>query len=204
MSADGGPRRPRVTRTKTTELESRDDEKYRLTARLTDVSSDGEHGSGARAAVIHDFLLEAEVEGPDLVLTALEVHALSHPYAVCPAVLPACQALVGTSLASGWRRSVLGLLGAGAGCTHVTTLLLGLGEVRTQAFFLRMNAEVPYTAETRDDGSWTAAGLRLAPSIVGACHALGDQGPTVAAARSASTQDPTRRRQGGERRVGRP
>jgi hypothetical protein len=38
---------------------------------------------------------------------------------------------------------------------------------------------VPYSPEARADGRWTAAGLELAPSIVGACHALERSGPVV-------------------------
>jgi hypothetical protein len=54
----------------------------------------------------------------------------------CPAIVPRCQELTGRSLVSGWRRTVLETLGGTAGCTHVTTLLLGLAEARTSAFFL--------------------------------------------------------------------
>jgi hypothetical protein len=87
---------------------------------------------------------------------------------------------------------VLETLGGTAGCTHVTTLLLGLAEVRTSAFFLRMNDRVPYSPETRADGRWTAAGLELAPSIVGACHALERSGPVVRrAARRLAGEDPS-------------
>jgi hypothetical protein len=172
---------PRVLRTKTTELEALGDDRYRLRARLTDVSSGGNHGAGTDAGVIHDFVLNGELAGPDLVVTALDVRADDHPYAACPDVLPLCQELIGSSLASGWRRTVLDQLSGTRGCTHVTTLLLGLGEVRTQAFFLRMNAEVPYTEDTRTDGSWTASGLRIAPSLAGACHALRRSGAVIAA-----------------------
>jgi hypothetical protein len=172
------PQRPRVVRTKSTELSVTDDLRFHLVAHLTDMSYDGDYDAAA-SATIHDFTVEGDLEGDDLVITALDVGARTHPYQGCPEIVPRCQDLVGHSLVSGWRRVVLDTLGGTAGCSHVTTLLLGLSEVRTMAFFLRMNAAVPYSQQTRADGRWTAAGLELAPSIVGACHVLTRSGPVV-------------------------
>jgi len=174
------PARPRVVRTKTTELVVVDGTRFHLIARLTDISYDCAYDSVATSATVHDFTVEGDLEGDDLVITALDVGAGTHPYRGCPAVVPRCQALVGRSLVSGWRAAVLETLGGTAGCTHVTTLLLGLAEVRTPVFFLRMNARVPYSPDAREDGRWTAAGLDLAPSIVGACHVLTRSGPVIA------------------------
>jgi hypothetical protein len=54
-----------------------------------------------------------------------------------------------------------------------------------------MNGRVPYSPDTRADGRWTAAGLELAPSIVGACHVLERSGPVVRrAARRLAGDDP--------------
>ena len=173
------PPGPRVVRTKTTELSVTDDTRFHLIARLTDMSYGGEYATAADSSPIHDFTIEGDLQGDDLVITALEAGAVAHPYQGCPAVLPRCQELIGHSLVSGWRRIVLDTLGGTAGCPHVTTLLLGLSEVRTMAFFLRMNARLPYSPQTRENGRWTAAGLELAPSIIGACHVLTRSGPAV-------------------------
>jgi hypothetical protein len=140
---------PRVVRTKTTELTAVADGRFRLVARLTDVSRDCDWGPAGQDGVIHDFEVEGEIAGDDLIVTSLGVRAVTHPYASCPAIVPGCAALAGRSLASGWRRTVLEMLGGTAGCTHVTSLLVGLAEVRTSVFFLRMNQRVPYTPATR-------------------------------------------------------
>ena len=158
-------------------------ESYHLGGRLTDVSFHGDHGPGATQGVIHDFVVDCELSGTDLVITSLDVRAETHPYARCPTILPTCQELVGHSLASGWRRTVIAALGSTAGCTHVSTLLLGLAEARVMSFFLRVNEQVAYTPETREDGRWTAVGLDLSPTIVGACHALSSTGQLVRDAR---------------------
>jgi hypothetical protein len=179
--------RPSVTRSKTMELELVGLDEYRLVGRLTDTSRHGDYGdvqNSTLEAVIHDFIIEGVVRGRDLIITELGVRAETHPYRQCPAIVPSCQALVGKSLASGWRRAVLDTLGATAGCTHVTTLLVGLAEARTMAFFLQMNAAQAYNQDTRADGRWTAVGLDLTPSIVDACHVLTHSGQVVQSART--------------------
>lgn len=162
-------------------------ERYRLAGRLTDTSRHGDYGEAAHdspTTVIHDFIVEGELEGRDLIITELAVRAETHPYRQCPAIVPSCRTLVGTSLAGGWRRAVLDALGGVAGCTHVTTLLVGLAEARTMAFFLQMNSAAAYNEETRTDGRWTATGLDLTPSIVDACHVLTSSGPVIERART--------------------
>jgi hypothetical protein len=186
---------PTVTRTKTMQLTAIGPQQYRLYARLNDSSLHGDYGDddsedSSCSHVIHDFVVEARLEGPQLVIAELDVQAHAHPYRQCPAILASCQALVGMSLTSRWRGTVLEILGATAGCTHVTTLLLGLAEARTMAFFLQMNARQAYSEQTRADGRWTAAGLDVAPSIVDACHALSSAGPVIDEARKAAGRHP--------------
>jgi hypothetical protein len=183
-----------VTRSKTMELHSDGPERYRLIGRLTDTSFNGDYGpptgcgDSPNDQVIHDFIVDGDLLGSDLVITRLDVRAETHPYRQCPAILPSCQNLVGKALAAGWRRTVLETLGATAGCTHVTTLLIGLAEARTMAFFLQMNATEAYCAQTRGDGRWTAAGLDIAPSIVNACHVLSSSGPVVLEAQQVASR----------------
>jgi hypothetical protein len=96
-----------VVRTKTTELAVTGENRFHLIARLTDMSYDCAYGSPADHGVIHDFTVESDLEGEDLVITDLHVAALAHPYGGCPAIVPRCQELTGHSLVSGWRRTVL-------------------------------------------------------------------------------------------------
>jgi len=168
----------RMTRTKTTEVVPLGGDRYHFTVRFTDVGSGGDFG-GAESVTVHDFVVEGEVEGPLLTLVRLSVEADTHPYAECPLVIPASHDLVGHTLMSGWRRSVLDQLGGTRGCTHVNTLLMGLSEMTTMVFFLRMNAEVPYTSKARVDGRWMAEGLDVAPSLKDACHGLREDGAAV-------------------------
>jgi hypothetical protein len=187
------PSPPSVTRVKVMQLEAAGVGRYRLVANLTDTSLNGDYGrqpepDAVSRMVIHDFVVEGELLGPDLVITRLDARANTHPYRQCPAIIPSCQALVGRSLAKEWRRAVLDTLGATAGCTHMTTLLLGLAEARTMAFFLQMNDLVAYSNETRADGRWTATGLAVAPTIADACHVLTSSGSVIRQAQAGNAK----------------
>jgi hypothetical protein len=153
---------PRVTRTKTMDVISLGDGEYRL------------------EAIIHDIALTARVRGPGLEVAALDVQALTVPYTTCPFVLPLVKQLIGKELMSGWRRSVLDLSGGTRGCTHVNTLLLGLTEMQTMVFFLKMNERVAYAAEPRASGEWIAAGLDVAPQLADVCYSLRRDGTVLA------------------------
>jgi hypothetical protein len=181
-----GPQPPTVTRAKTMQVTPAGADRYRFTARLTDSSENGNYPGGA--ITIHDFGLEGEAEGPDLTLVSLDVHAYSHPYADCPFVIPATQRLIGQPLMSGWRRAVIGEGAGTAGCTHVNTLLLGLAELSTMVYFLKINPSVPYAGETLADGRWTEAALQVSPRLAGVCHGLRPEGRALTAAREQIAQ----------------
>ncbi|ORW73719.1 DUF2889 domain-containing protein [Mycobacterium saskatchewanense] len=184
------PDQPAVMRSKTLTVHPIGAQTYRFRARLTDVSSAGDYGPAADAPdgreerTIHDFGVTGVIEGPALAIAEITLDAATHPYHQCPAILPSCEALVGCSLANQWRAVVLDTFRATAGCTHVTTLLLGLAEARTMVFFLEMNARTAYNDTTLRNGSWTATGLQVAPTIEGACHVLAPGAPNIQRARA--------------------
>jgi len=180
---------PSVSRTKTIEVTPCGEDRYRFTARLTDSAAGGNFPGDM--ATVHDFGLEGEAAGADLTVESLTVHAYSHPYADCPFVLPATQRLIGQPLLSGWRKAVLAQGAGTAGCTHVNTLLIGLGELSTMVWFLKINSSVRYDRDTLTDGRWTAGALEVSPRLTGICHGLRTDGKAVRAARNRSGQDQT-------------
>ncbi|MFG2039815.1 DUF2889 domain-containing protein [Dactylosporangium sp. NPDC048998] len=170
-----------MSRSKTLDATPLGEDRFGFVARLTDTAFHGNFPGGS--VVIHDFGAEGVVEGPRLVLRELAVVAYAHPYEDCPFAIPPTVQLIGESVASGWRRTVLAALGGARGCTHVNTLLLGLSELITMVIFLRINPEVAYTPDTRGDGRWTRAAARVAPGLSGACYGLRADGPQVGLAR---------------------
>lgn len=134
--------------------------------------------------VLHDFRMKGTASGADLILETLSVRAETHPFPQCPFIIPATEHLIGRSLVSGWRSNVLERFRGTSGCTHVTTLLLGLSEVTTLMYFQRMNEHRVYSPKTRASGEWIAGSLDLGQSLQGACHVLDTEGPVVRRAES--------------------
>jgi hypothetical protein len=189
-AADENPG-PRATRTKTVQVTPLGGGEYRLEARLTDLSEGGNYGpapadgsDAPTSRVIHDIAITARVGGPGLQIAELDVRPLATPYSTCPFVVPALQQLIGRELLHGWRRAVLDLSGGTRGCTHVNTLLIGLGEMQAMVVFLEMNERAPYAPQLRDSGEWMAAGLQVAPRLADACYSLRRGGPVLAAAQA--------------------
>jgi hypothetical protein len=173
------------SRTKTVEVTEVGDDRYRFVARLHDqghnanYTTDGVEGT---TVSVHHFVATGECEGPDLTLKSLDVEALQHPYADCPFVLPVTRQLIGLPLMSGWRKAVLTHGGGTAGCTHVNSMLLGLGELAPMVIFLRINKSVPQTPDTLADGRWSVQALQVSPNLSGICHGLREGGAALTAA----------------------
>jgi hypothetical protein len=68
----------------------------------------------------------------DLVIHAAEAAMPAHPFATCTGGLPPLQALVGASLAKGFRRAVDEAMGRTAGCTHLRDLVLAVATTAYQ------------------------------------------------------------------------
>jgi len=170
-------------RTKTLEVTAHGDGRYEFEAVLLDESYGGRYEEQARDRItIHHFIITGTVAGPALQLQSLRVRAEEHPFPQCPFVIPAAERLIGSSLLSGWRKDVLDGLGGSAGCTHITTLLLGLAEVATLVYFQQVNDSVDYGPAVRARGEWIAANLSAGHNLAGACHVLDPGGPVIGAA----------------------
>lgn len=169
---------PRTRRTKTFDVDPLGNGVYGFAARLTDEAWDGDF-DGRDHAIIHDIEVRGRLRGPSLEVVEIEVLPRELPYAPCPRVAPAARALVGQALRSGWRKAVLSVLGGTRGCTHQTTLLLGLAEITTHVIFLEMNARAPFTPVSRVDGSWMGTGLEIEPGLVDVCHGLARSGEVL-------------------------
>ena len=93
------------------------------------------------------------------------------PYAFCAGGGDNLGALVGASLARGWRKRVAEALGATRGCTHLREMLGGVPTVAFQT----LSAWAEHGRPKRE----ATAGLTERPFYLGACHALALDGPVV-------------------------
>lgn len=133
--------------------------------------------------VIHALRLEGLITLPDLVIRAVRGHADVQPYDYCALSLAPIQKLAGLSLTRGYRREVLSVMGGTLGCSHFLTLALDLSGAYILSVYLRMRRHVPYTVDSRTDGSWTDVAMRVAPQLENACLGLASDSPVIAKVR---------------------
>jgi hypothetical protein len=166
-------------RTKTLDVRPLGDGRFAFESSLVDRSFGGRYEiEDVPSVVVHQFVIEGIVDA-ELALEALRVRAEEHPFPQCPLIIPATRKLLGLRLTSSWRRNVLDRFGGSAGCTHVTTLLLGLSEVTTLIYFQQSNEHAAYGPIGRASGAWVADSLDLGQSLGDACHVLAKDGQVL-------------------------
>lgn len=119
---------------------------------------------------VHGMWLRLTVDD-DMVVRGCEAAMDATPFAVCPSITPAFQALVGLAIVPGWTAKVKQLLGGIQGCTHLVELL---GPVATTAF----QSIYPYRERARTaKGAADATPVEKTP--INTCHALRSDGQVV-------------------------
>ncbi len=81
---------------------------------------------------IHHMWLRVTVDR-QLVVQAIETAMDAHPLGGCTAAQRSLQAMVGCSMARGWRQAIQAHLGGVAGCTHLRELLFNLATAAFQS-----------------------------------------------------------------------
>jgi hypothetical protein len=112
---------------------------------------------------VHHMLMRITIDD-DMVIRAAEVVMADTPFAVCPAIAPNFEGLVGMTLGLGLRMQLTAKFGGTNGCTHILELM---GPIATTAY---------QTLSVR--GPKTVPGSR--PPTIGRCHAMAADGPVVA------------------------
>lgn len=121
---------------------------------------------------IHDMWIRLTIDD-DFVIHAVEAVTDGTPYAVCTAVAPNFQRMVGAKIGPGWRKTIRERLGGVHGCTHMVEML---GAMATVAYQTAYSNE----AQTGKTGSTAVSdkpGKR--PRLLNSCHAYRADGPVV-------------------------
>lgn len=89
-------------------------------------------GMRAPGTPIHHMRLRVTVDR-QLVVQAIESSMDAHPLGGCTQAQRSLQAMVGCSMARGWRQAIQTHLGGVAGCTHLRELLFNLATAAFQS-----------------------------------------------------------------------
>lgn len=149
----------------------RDDGLWDIEGHITDVKSyafdNTDRGHISAGEPIHDMWIRLTVD-EDLVVHAAEAATDHSPYAVCPGAAAGYDALVGSSIAPGWRREVSKRTGGVKGCTHINDMVMGPMAVTAYQTIKAKTARnrAPQDPTTR-------------PPLLDTCHAYRSDGATA-------------------------
>jgi hypothetical protein len=126
---------------------------------------------------IHDMSIRLTVDD-HFEVKAVEAVTDKSPFAVCPAITPNFQRLVGLSIKSGWIRKVKELLGGVEGCTHLVELLGPVATTAFQTIFPILSREKAERAKVGAGEKKTgpSAENKRPPLLLNSCHAFRSDG----------------------------
>jgi len=152
----------------------REDGLWDIEAHLVDtksyVFSNAYRGNIALGEALHDMWLRLTIDD-GLVVRAVEAVTDDAPFAVCPAITPRFERLVGLTIGPGWSRTLRQRLGGVNGCTHLVELLRPLATVALQTVW---TARKPASGDAKPPPK-----RRLRPGYIDSCHALKADGEVV-------------------------
>ena len=93
----------------------------------------------------------------------------SHPYAICPLVLPSFKKLKAEAIAPGWNSKLKRVLGGVKGCIHIVDLLWPMGTIGFKT--VQREAITKSTSKTKQTD--------FSPNQGNSCQALSSTGPIV-------------------------
>lgn len=175
----------------------REDGLWDIEGHLTDVKTypfdNSYRGAIQPGDPIHDMWVRMTVDDR-LVIQEMEVVTDKSPFAICPAITPAFQKLVGLRVGRGFREALKERVGGTGGCTHINEMFTPLATTAFQTVFsykdreARLAREAGENApETRSEGQ-TGSDLergqmdqkpKRKPPHLDTCHALRSDGDVV-------------------------
>ncbi|MGE4062806.1 MAG: DUF2889 domain-containing protein [Rhodospirillaceae bacterium] len=168
------PRKLRHTRTVVCEGYERADGQWDVDGRLVDVKTDTieswNHGLHAAGKPVHDMYLRLTVDNK-MTITASEAAMDSHPWSICPNIVPNFAQLTGLALRPGFTKKVGALLGGINGCTHLGSLI---GPVATTVMQTMVRARIKRMNEEQAQGR-----PRSMPHFLNTCHTWAASSPIV-------------------------
>lgn len=174
------PRRHLHTRRITCEGFLREDGLWDIEAHMTDVKtyafSTEYRGELAPGTPLHDMRIRLTVDDT-LTVKAIEAVTDGSPYAICPAITPRFQKLVGITIGQGWRRAIAEHLSGVEGCTHLVELLQPVATVAFQTIVPYRNRRMAADGTLRQTPGGNEPKRR--PPVIDTCHAMASDGPVV-------------------------
>lgn len=105
-------------------------------------------GGSRPAGRIHHMIVRIHVEGPPLIIAAVEAEMPEAPLAECLRTREMLAPVAGMKLSAGFTAAVKARIGGANGCAHLTALLLAMAPAAVQGFWT-MAAARPIAPDER-------------------------------------------------------
>ncbi len=165
-------RDPIQTREITVAAFRREDNNWDIEGHLIDLAaydiSNGYRGTIPAGTPIHDMKIRLTLNSKVEIID-IQLDMDSHPYEVCPGVIPSFKKLKGEKIQRGWNRKLKEIVGGVNGCVHLVDLLRPVGTIGFKTV-KREAGQHNTPKEAREDRS---------PYQINTCHALSSAGPIV-------------------------
>lgn len=126
---------------------------------------------------LHDMIIRLTIDS-DFTVHDIAVVTAASPYAICPAITPAFDAVKGMSVSKGWSKNLIATFGGAHGCTHHLEMLRAMGTVAFQTIFgWRMREKRVAGGDSGEGPADTKPGQR--PGFLDTCHALASDSDVV-------------------------
>jgi len=125
-------------------------------------------GHIAAGSAIHDMTIRLTLDDS---LNIIDVTTLmnSHPYNICPEIIPNFKRLIGLSIGRGFRKNVYSKVGGTKGCTHLVELLFPIATTAFQTIYsYKINKNQYKKTKTSN-----------APSLINSCHSWSENNEII-------------------------
>jgi len=173
------PAERRHTHTRSVRLEGfeREDGLFDIEGHLVDTKTysfpNHDRGEIQAGEPLHNMGLRLTIDF-GFTVQAVEAYMDDTPFALCPTITPAFQALVGLTIGPGWNKKVRQKLGGIQGCTHLVELLAAMATAAFQTLYPVMVRRKAEAAGHTESGKATAFDQ---PSLMNGCHVMDESGP---------------------------
>ena len=117
---------------------------------------------------LHDISARLTVTD-GLEVRAAQANIDNSPFAICPAITPNIERIIGLKIGKGWRAGLRQALGKTNGCTHLVEMLGAMGTVAFQTLAAQRALRDQESSHSQDEP----------PPLLGSCHAFAPDSSVV-------------------------
>ena len=125
-------------------------------------------GDVKAGTAIHDMTIRVTLDDNLNIIDVVTIMD-SHPYSICPEIIPNFKDLIGLTIGKGFRKNVYSKVGGVKGCTHLVELLF---PIATTAFQTIYSYKINKNKDKKPIN-------KNAPSLINSCHSWSENNEVI-------------------------